>query len=206
MGEFAKRISDGSEVKIGTCEEMLYLRFSDRGKVSALPGSVNINDDRVAGQLLFRLPFSDEDGILPGDYKEPFRRQRIYDANGDYTNPELETQPGIMQLHHPSGLLLNVPCYHGLRLPEVADGTRAFWNGKSWSIELAMLRCTQENGALVLHPVIGCRWCRKLWRTEWSKIWGYIPADMLTALSIECAERFANWPEVPAQTESADVA
>ncbi len=30
MGEYAKRASDGVEVKIGTCEAMYYLRFEDR--------------------------------------------------------------------------------------------------------------------------------------------------------------------------------
>ncbi len=35
MGEYAKRLSDGTEIKIGTCEEMLYLRFEDRQGLSA---------------------------------------------------------------------------------------------------------------------------------------------------------------------------
>lgn len=48
MGEYAVRISDGERIKIGTCEDMLYLRFEDRHKVSAENGSVNPNDDREA--------------------------------------------------------------------------------------------------------------------------------------------------------------
>ncbi len=52
MGEFARRLSDGAEVKIGTCEEMLYLRFDDRHKVCALPNSVDVSNPQHGGQLL----------------------------------------------------------------------------------------------------------------------------------------------------------
>jgi hypothetical protein len=186
MGEYARRVSDGSEVKIGTCEEMLYLRFSDRSKVSVVPGNVNVNDDSMAGQLLFRLPFPDENGVEPGDYLKAFRQVRLWrereDRRGydDFTEPELIEQPGIMQLTHESGLLLNLPCYHGMQLPNVVKPMQAFWNGKSWSLELAMLRCTQDpDGTLVLHPVIACRSCRRMWRTQWEKIWDYVQDDAL---------------------------
>ena len=50
MGEYAQRISDGERVKIGTCEDMLYLRFEDRAKVSALAGNVDPNDDEQIGR------------------------------------------------------------------------------------------------------------------------------------------------------------
>jgi hypothetical protein len=183
MGEFSRRISDGAEIKIGTCEEMLYLRFEDRHKVAALRGSVDVNDPKQAGKLLYRLPFPDEDGIQPGDYKEPFRAQRLYDAHGDeFRADSLADQPGVMQLSHKSGLLLNVRCYHGIRLPEVGPGIRAFWNGKSWSLELAFLRATFETGAdfgrLILHPVIQCQHCRKCWRADWTEVIEYIPEPL----------------------------
>jgi hypothetical protein len=196
MGEYARRVSDGSGVKIGTCEEMLYLRFSDRSKVSVIPGNVDVNDDLIVGHLLFRLPFPDENNVKPGDYEKPFRRYRLYrkDANGgtsDYTMPELlEQRPGIMQVTHPSGLLLNVPCYHGMRLPDVSEPMQAFWNGKSWSLELAMIRCTQESdGKLILHPVVGCRWCRGMWRTQWEKIGDYVQDEALrTNIQLEAGD------------------
>lgn len=33
MGEYAKRMRDGERVKIGTCENMYYLRFEERHQV-----------------------------------------------------------------------------------------------------------------------------------------------------------------------------
>lgn len=184
MGEFAKRTSDGSTIKIGTCEEMLYLRFEDRGKVSHISGSVDVNNPEYAGQLLYRLPYPDEDGILPGDYQEPFRTLRLYDRHGnDFRRPSLAEQPGILQMTHKSGLLLNVPCYHGEKLPEVGPGIKAFWNGKSWSLELAHLRAVFEDCALRLYPVVQCRHCRKCWRFSWSDVWDYIEKPMQDKLA-----------------------
>ena len=71
MGEYAVRISDGAEIKIGTCEEMLYLRFSQRHLVRQKQNSLDVNDDKIAGLLFFRLPFSDEDNVLPWRLCEP---------------------------------------------------------------------------------------------------------------------------------------
>jgi hypothetical protein len=186
MGEFAERISDQSEMKIGTCEEMFYLRFEDRAKVAALRGGVDVNNPEHAGTLLFRLPFRDEDGVLPGDYKELFRRLRLYNAHSEeYKIPGLVDGPGVMQVHHqPSGLLLNVPCYHGLKLPEVGPGVQAFWNGKGHALELAFLRCIFEDCRLFLLPVVQCRFCRRCWRRLWSDVFDYIPQPMQDRLKV----------------------
>jgi hypothetical protein len=190
MGEYAKRISDGNEIKMGTCEEMLYLRFEDRGKISALPGSVNVNDPHLAGQLLYRLPYPDEDGILPGDYKDPFRALRLYDKDGnEFKDESLTARPGTVQLRHEkSGLLLNVPCYHGMKLPEVAAPMKAFWNGKGWSFELAFLRAVLEDNRLRLYPVIQCRHCRLAWRSAWSDVIDFIPEPMRGRMALYARE------------------
>ena len=39
MGEYAIRKSDGESIKIGTCEDMYYLRYEDRFKVTPEEGS-----------------------------------------------------------------------------------------------------------------------------------------------------------------------
>jgi len=75
MGEYAK--FGNSEIKIGTCEDMYYLRFEDRYKVRHLPGNVDPNKDSEAAHLRFRLPFPDEDHILPGGY-EPETNWKVY--------------------------------------------------------------------------------------------------------------------------------
>ena len=58
MGEYAKH--KGEEIKIGTCENMYYLRFDQRHKVKALPGNVDPNG-ADAYALRFRFPWPNED-------------------------------------------------------------------------------------------------------------------------------------------------
>jgi hypothetical protein len=188
MGENAKRITDGAVVKIGTCESMYYLRFEDRKNVRAIPGNVNPGSDEDAGQLRFRVPFPDEDAVKIGEYAEYARGARLYRTGErgyteDYSDPELAEQPGIIQLTHPSGLLVNVPCYHGEKLPTVPkeSGVGFHWNGKSHALELGMIRGIMVDGALVALPVVRCRHCGGMWRSSWEKLWDYIPADLRAA-------------------------
>lgn len=75
MGEYAKYA--GREIKIGTCEDMYYLRASQRGAVERLPGSVNVNSDEVYG-VRFRFPWPDEDTIEPGAFKDYDRAITAY--------------------------------------------------------------------------------------------------------------------------------
>lgn len=181
MGEYAIRKSDDVRVKIGTLENMYYLRYEDRFKVRHESGNVDPVID--ANELRFRLSFPDEDDVPIGQYKDFRRGLRLYRASSvqgcseDYSR-EMSGEPGNIQLRHESGLLLNVPCYHGLKLPEVLPPMKAFWNGKSWSMELYWLRPTPEG----VKPVIGCRHCGDLWRTDWADIWGYVPQDMRAVL------------------------
>ena len=174
MGEYAKY--NGHEIKIGTCERMYYLRYEDRGKVAPLHGNVN---PAIETGLFFRLPYSDEDNVRPGGYDNYNRGYRMYKKDEkyavDYTDESLAENPGTIQLSHQSGLLLNVPCYHGIKLPEVTDGMKAFWNGKSWSIELVHLYVNDKREVL---PVIHCRHCLKMWYCTWDEIIDYIHGTM----------------------------
>ncbi len=172
MGEYAIRKSDGERIKIGTCEDMYYLRFSDRHLVQAQPG--NVDPVKDVEHLRFRLPFPDEDHVLPGNYDDYNRAARLIDFEGDESD-----KPGIFQVHHESGLLLNLPCYHGTKLPEVGPGVKAFWNGKSWFYELYQLRGMADGSVL---PVVHCRFCREAWRYQWATVWNHIPKDLRIAL------------------------
>lgn len=69
MGEYAFRKSDGEYIKIGTCENMYYIRYEDRFKVTPEENSL---DCSVELDLIWRLPFPEEDSLLPGEY-EPFK-------------------------------------------------------------------------------------------------------------------------------------
>lgn len=66
MGEYAIRKSDRESIKIGTCEDMYYLRYEDQDKV--------IPDECSEFGYRWRIPFPDEDHILPGDYDSGFRQ------------------------------------------------------------------------------------------------------------------------------------
>ena len=90
MGEYAIRKSDRQSIKIGTCEDMYYLRFEDQDKVTPESGS--------DFGYRWRIPFPSEDNILPGDYDGGFRQIDLdtavfcgdngEDEPGEYTPPE----------------------------------------------------------------------------------------------------------------------
>lgn len=176
MGEYAARKSDGVEVKIGTCESMYYLRFEDQDKVV-----YNFFEDGTR----YRLPFPDEDSVAVGDYRDHDRGHRLYSVDDDGRMvadfaPEGELEPGTIQLTHPSGLLVNVACHHGMKLPEAGEGGefRAGWNGKSHSFELKAIKAVAGG----TRPVYGCRHCRRMWSTDWESIIDYtnVMKDRLT--------------------------
>lgn len=156
MGEYAKY--NGQDIKIGTCENMYYLRWDQRHKVQALSGSVNPVTD--VG-LFFRVPLKEEDNIEPGNF-EPFVGMRMYrkvetpgtqpDSYEDFEPNDLE--PGHLQMSHNCGYLMSVPCYHGAKLPEGVA-----WNGKSWFLELRFIKRTETG----FKPVVGCRHCGRMW-------------------------------------------
>lgn len=180
MGEYAIRKSDNQRVKIGTCESMYYIRYEDRHKVRKEAHSL---DPASCLNLFWRLPFPDESHLQPGDYDDYNRGLRLYravksettrpDYHEDYSNESLADNPGAIQLHHEnSGLLVNVPCHHGERLPDI-QGAKAFFNGKGHSYELAHVKNT-ETGLL---PIIRCRHCRNMWRMAWADIWEYLTLE-----------------------------
>lgn len=182
MGEYARRISDGQEIKIGTCEDMYYLRYEDRFSVEPIDGS-------EFGHR-WRLPLPAEDHLKPGDYVDPYFRGDTtvpltsYCAVGDNgedewcsfePKAEIVEHPGHLQLKHPSGLLINTKCYHGLKLPEAGgDVSSIHWNGKSvhW-FELCCLRSTPEG----LFPVVRCRHCDHMYRESWAAVLPFVKAQ-----------------------------
>lgn len=176
MGENARRKSDGEVVKIGTCECMYYLRWEDRSKVEKVPNSL---DPSACAGLFFRLPFPEEDDVQIGEYENYNRGYRLGrqesdgTSRGDYWqdwSPEEagDMDPGLIQLRHDgSGLMFNVKCWHGVKLPDVQGDAVPFWNGKGHHFELYMVK---HLGGGVLRPVYHCRWCQSMWSTEWDSV------------------------------------
>jgi hypothetical protein len=189
MGEYATRKSDGQYVKIGTCESMYYLRWEDRNKVR-VDGGYSLDEPGLS----FRLPFPDEAHMLPGDigdnaYNRGHRLSYWRDPEDatkiePFTMKGAEEHPGTIQLHHASGLLLNVPCYHGTRLPD-AGKIRAFWNGKDLHVwELVRVKNQPGEGLL---PLVQCRHCGQVFRTTWAHVLNHISDEQLKDRLIEYA-------------------
>lgn len=179
MGEYARRKSDNSFIKIGTCEDMYYLRYEDRHKVICNQGS--------GFGTRWRLPLPSEDHILPGDYEDPYFRGDnripldwatvVGDDGEDETiffepNKQVVENPGTTQLRDDSGLVVNIKCFHGIKPPEAGgDITSVHWNGKTshwW--DLTCLRETKEG----LHPVVRCRQCGHMYRETWPAVLDFI--------------------------------
>ena len=177
MGEYARYLN--RDIKIGTCENMYYLRYEDRDRVKQLPGNV---DPLMEKDLRFRLPYPDEDDKTPGSYDNAFRTEALHKPElweklnygirtirsaQYFSMPELADNTGIVQASHNNGYLLNVKCYHGIKLPIGSEDVKIFWNGKAsdW-IHLAFIKNTPEG----LKAIITCKYCRKEWNVDFSEI------------------------------------
>jgi hypothetical protein len=77
MGEFA--MYNGDRVKIGTCEEMYYLRADQAQRVRWQVG--NVDPFRDAAELRFRFPFPDEDRIAPGAFENAERKVGLHSVS-----------------------------------------------------------------------------------------------------------------------------
>lgn len=163
MGEYARRISDNQEVKIGTCEFMYYIRYDDRNLVSKLPNSL---DPVIEKNLFWRLPYPDEDHIKIGEYKG---FDRGYVLN-NYIAPETAKNFGTILIRSEMGILVNVVCYHGERLPVDTEEVSFHWNGKVDFYELAHVKNLPEE----IKPIIRCRGCGHIWNCEWEEILPFI--------------------------------
>jgi len=146
MGEYAIRKSDNSDIKIGTCDNMYYLRMEDKDKVDY---------DGSWKNAFFRLPFSDEDDILPGGYLDYNRHVVLY----NFECKECGDNPGTTQLKSNHGMLLNVPCHHGEKLPENTGDIKAFFNGKG--PHYALYRIKIKDNKII--GLFGCMECGEKW-------------------------------------------
>jgi hypothetical protein len=118
MGEYANYL--GKRIKIGTCEDMLYLRWDQRHLVTE--SETPLFDEKVLSVLRFRFPWPDEDAITPGNYDDPFRGLRL---DHGYENPK-DMEHGLVQfVHQANGYLVSLPC------PEANELTL---NGKTITI------------------------------------------------------------------------
>lgn len=100
MGEFAKY--KGQSIKIGTRENLYYLRPDQIALVEPIDGNTNPFDFQ-SGQDRFRFPFPDEDHRDPGDF-EPFRTIDVP------TRPPAEIRHSHVNYRAESGAVIQAPC------------------------------------------------------------------------------------------------
>jgi len=124
MGEYATH--KGEHVKIGTCENMYYLRAEQCAEIDGYEF-----DAETLGVLRFRFPFPDEDGTEPGHFDDYGRGVRV----PGYSLPETLSgdEHHSVQFTSSAGYVLSIPCPEqygqaGLSV-ETPDGLRIGRNG-----------------------------------------------------------------------------
>jgi hypothetical protein len=160
MGEYATY--QGRSVKIGTCEDMLYLRYGQRDLVSPEPGS-GIREERDR----FRFPFPDEDRVEPGAFTNPFRSLRLDGVRA----PEGVEHDKVQFVASQSGYVCSLPCPEALSDGEsgLTAGTLDLADGRWLTINRngfrgSVLLCQQAVRDGVLAAVCECGGCgRKFW-------------------------------------------
>jgi hypothetical protein len=153
MGEYA--LYNRNEIKIGTCENMYYLRADQRTLVQKLRNDVDPIKDGDSGAIRFRFPFPDEDHVAPGAFGNPFRSIGIYGVEV----PD-GVEHSIVQFKADVGYLLSLPC------PESKEG-RALGlkigkNGWHGNVQIAQQKFFQ--GKLIL--IAQCGGCGMPYRYE----------------------------------------
>lgn len=149
MGEYARLKDSGDEVKIGTCESMLYLRFDQVDQIEPMARSLDAGDPRVWPEIRFRFPWPSEDGVAPGSFGDPFRKMGVKVAPPGSVN-----HYSVQFVAREAGYNVCLPCPEGpdaLDLPIHRNG----FVGPTFIVEQAV-----RNGrlALVMSCVCGAKW------------------------------------------------
>jgi hypothetical protein len=146
MGENA--LYNGQQVKIGTCENMYYLRADQAHLVKPLRG--NVNPVKDAAEIRFRFPFPGEDDVEPGGFDNAF---------ATFPVAGLKVPEGVshstVQFKAENGYLLSLPCPEG---PDAPEGVHR--NGYTGAVKIVQQRVL--DGMLVL--VCKCGGCGALYR------------------------------------------
>jgi hypothetical protein len=163
MGEYAKY--NGESIKIGTCEDMYYLRYDQLGLVKPESGNVDIRDSDIVKQLRFRFPFPQEDDIRPGGFRDYSFGVRVPNS---YVIPE-GVDHGHVQFSAPNGYLLGVPCpespdwkVEGMSKQHKQTGQHIHLNGYGGPAKVVQQRLVEGK----LWTVCQCCGCGTKWRLD----------------------------------------
>jgi hypothetical protein len=152
MGENARRLCDSLTVKIGTCEDMWYLRIDQIGQVAGAKAL------RGGGQgLRFRFPFPDEDRTLPGEFDNPDRAVGLYDV---LPPAVIEHKRVQFASTYPKGHLAMLPCPLSPQGEEL--GIKFMRNGYAGSVLIKQQKVMGRLRVLVAQ----CGGCNEAYRLE----------------------------------------
>jgi hypothetical protein len=158
VGEYA--LLSGREVKIGTCENMYYLRFDQRHMVEPKPGNVDPVRDATSG-IRFRFPWPHEDGTAPGAFEDYDKAVAVHGLRA----PD-GVEHGIVQFTA-RGYNVCLPCPEGPGadkddgLSVRRGGLRVHRNGFTGAVLISQQRLL-EDGTLAL--IARCGGCGYAWR------------------------------------------
>lgn len=158
MGEYA--MYHGGQVKIGTCENMYYLRADQAHLVRPVSGSLDPVRERLA--IRFRFPFPDEDDVEPGAFGEFDRGLTIHGVKPPRDGVEHYT----VQFTARPGYLLSLPCPEGSGTDDsgldcIVSGIRVVRDGFSGDVQLVQQKHLADG---TLACVFRCGACGAKWR------------------------------------------
>jgi hypothetical protein len=184
MGEYTYNYKTRQKVKVGTCECMYYSTIQQ-----ILTETNYVTPTIAKAKNYWRLPLVAEMGYTLSKSGYKFWKEMspcIHAGDGNHTNwkysrhtrinserllellekgnkvdnPDwLRKSKGIVQLTHPSGLLVNMPCYHGFKLPESTDDIKVHWNGHNDRMCLCSIKTVGRDCWIC----VGCIDCETSW-------------------------------------------
>ena len=155
MGEYAKLGRD--KIKIGTCENLYYLRYDQRHQITPEPGNVDPTDQRQVEHLRFRFPFPFEDGKEPGTFED---YNLGYTVPGGYRLPDDYESHGSVQFSAHAGYLCSLPCPESKAGREFQEHTRIHRNGFPGAVAVCMQRMVDGE----LRTIVRCNGCGTMWQ------------------------------------------
>ncbi len=145
MGEYAK--FNGERVKVGTCEDLYYLRADQAHLVKTEHGNVDPMAARDRAAIRFRFPWPDEDGTQPGAFDDYDRSVAI---------PGATVPAGVehytVQFTARARYLLSIHCPEG---SEADRGLKVARNGFAGAVRLVQQGYRQG----VLAAIFQCGGC-----------------------------------------------
>lgn len=216
MSEYAKRLSDNAEIYVGSCEDVYQARWSQRedfvyGKCCGRELEDGTTDyyyeydaePRIDLGTRWRLPYPDEDCTEVGDYdgNHPYRKNSYARLTSEFLNGKdgLAESRGLVQFRDDiTGMLVNVTCYHGIRLPKDSEGVHFFWNGKGMPIRMSAVKNTEKE----LRIVVKCLSCGDAWSFSFNEVAPYIVYDeMALRLLKDCQDYWEEKNDTPSNYE-----